>query len=661
MQKIVAALRRFTLTLLACLMALSNTTTAMSTYQYDSLNDILWHEDCGSGGADASIASGNIGTSSLEGSDNQQKVWNYLKSKGFSDEQAAAIMGNFAWESGDPTFNKATSSEQVDGGGGFGIAQWTGGRRTEITQAASNQGKNLIDLSFQLDYFYTEMQTRTERDGGKTIEEDGFKKINNLEEATEYFMYNHERPKSAVAALQERIDYAKQFLAKYGGSGSGGGSAGDSCTCTTTSSRISSTPTAGDAGTRIQKAIDEAIADSKNQGVDLRIMVSGDASASGGVGGQTPSASTIKLLVAAALSDKKVPLSSISNDLLLMIRDSNNDAANRLIDKAGGFGPINAMASKLGAEAHIGRKMMESPGASDPNTISAKGSDTILTAIKQSEGGGGKIGQDYASAIMSAMKAQTINTKWGSSGIPKDKMAHKTGELGSSAQHDVGFFFNGDKWLTVSTLSSGSESGGVNVVKTTAKKIYDAWLGSRGGESSGATSPGGCGSDGTECGQGGLIGTLKCYAWPEYSTRTDQMPDYTAAVERASSEGRYIGGAGGGVKGDDCGAFVTILLNDSGFIPGYNSNGKGGNTVSQYAWAKENMLTLGKGNEINVADLQPGDVANDEMNHTFMYVGLVDGFEPTGIASASVGGPPRAPMAGHENPTSSNWTWFRKI
>lgn len=617
------------------------------------------------GGCRTQTCKPGSGSSTLTGSDNAQKVWNYFKSKGFSDEQVAAIMGNLAHESGDPTFNKATSSEELSGGGGFGLAQWTGGRRTDIVNTAKSNDKPLTDLSFQLDYLYNEMLTRTERDGGAKTEEQGMKDVKGgsaLEDATEYFMYNYERP--GVLALQNRIDYAKQYFDKYGGGGGGGGdsssTSGGDCTCKTGSSGIKKSAPKTGAGESIQEVIDKAVAEAKAKGVDLSVVVSGDVSASGGSGGQMPSASIIKLLIAATLSDKNIPLSSVIADLNPMISISSNDAANRLIDKAGGFGAINATAQKLGVDANIGRRLGTPAGASDPNRMSAQGSDAILTAIKQSAAGGGKINQDYATAIMNAMKAQAINTKWGSSGIPLDKMAHKTGEL-NGAQHDVGYFFNNDKYLAVSTLTnnpSGGEEPGVSIVRDTAKKIYDAWLGNTASESEPGSSSG-CGGGGQECGEGGLIGTLKCYAWPEYSTRTDQMPDYTTAVKRALDEGRYVGGSGGGVRGNDCGGFITTLFYDSGFDPSYNSNAKGGPTGDQMKWAAANWETLGSANSINVADLQPGDVAISA-THTYIFVGEVEGFQPTGIASSSIGGPPRAPMAGTENPTSGPFTWFRK-
>lgn len=639
--------------LVALALVIGVSTPADASYEFRALNDQLWYEDeCAPGAGSGGGTSGG----QFEGGDNPEKVWNFLKSKGFSDEQVAGIMGNLAHESGDPTLSKTDATD----GRAVGLAQWQDGRLTSLKNAASQQGRDAFDMQFQLEYLYEEMQTRTPRDGGFSTEEQGMKNQTSVEKATEYFMYNYERP--GIPHLDKRIEYAKQYLERFGGTGGGGTSSAD-CACTPQSSPIKSVANSVDttgADERIQKVIDAAIADANGKGVDLRIAVSGDAKASGGAGGQLPSASVIKLLVAAALSNNKVPLASVTGDLTTMIRDSNNDAANRLIDKAGGFGSINATARSLGADASIGRKMLQSAGAVDPNRISAQGSDTILNAIKSSQGAGGKISKDYADAIMAAMKSQTVNTKWGTSGIPKDKMAHKTGEL-NGAQHDVGYFFDGDKWLAVSILSNGgSAEPGVTIVKETAKKIYDAWLNGAGSSGGGGDGCGGV-TDG-ECGEGGFIGTLKCYAWPEYSTRTDQMPDYAAATARAHSDVKlYKGGSGGGVAGNDCGFFVTRLLIDSGFEPAYNYNGTGGNTVEQYKWTSENWETLGTGATINAADLRPGDVANDRTNHTFIYVGKVNGFkDQTGIASASLGGPPRAPMEGKESPTDAGMTWFRK-
>jgi tail lysozyme len=162
---------------------------------------------------------------------------------------------------------------------------------------------------------------------------------------------------------------------------------------------------------------------------------------------------------------------------------------------------------------------------------------------------------------------------------------------------------------------------------------------------------------------GNLAQTAAAYAWPDYrgSGYTNKKPEYETAVQKAKGEGRYTGDAchGGGV---DCGAFVTLLMNDSGFEPAYNFNGRGGNTSTQLDWARKNWLTLGKGGAINAADLQPGDVAIKD-GHTYAFAGMVPGFGEgdssfKGVVSASQCD--RAPMAGHESLTDNDFTWFRK-
>lgn len=154
------------------------------------------------------------------------------------------------------------------------------------------------------------------------------------------------------------------------------------------------------------------------------------------------------------------------------------------------------------------------------------------------------------------------------------------------------------------------------------------------------------------------------YAWSEYfpPPHFDMMPAYATAVRRAQQEGRYVGG--GSRPGIDCGGFVTTLLIDSGFEPNYNYSGlvsDGASNVAngQRPWVEENWMEVGGGPDINVADLQPGDVAF-QPGHTFVFVGDIEGFD-SNIASASYGdGVWRTPMAGRENLVASNVTWYRK-
>lgn len=178
------------------------------------------------------------------------------------------------------------------------------------------------------------------------------------------------------------------------------------------------------------------------------------------------------------------------------------------------------------------------------------------------------------------------------------------------------------------------------------------------------------GSSGGVCASGpgpvdtsGIENATIAYAWPEYRGKdTTRREEYAQAISAAQKRGDYIGGC----NGVDCGGFVTRLLIDSGFEPEYNSSGRGGNTDSQKAWLDANWQVVGKGNEIDVATLQPGDVAM-QPGHTFVYVGdnityINEGGQEVKfdsvIASASLC--ERAPMAGVESLVDSSVTWYRK-
>ena len=150
---------------------------------------------------------------------------------------------------------------------------------------------------------------------------------------------------------------------------------------------------------------------------------------------------------------------------------------------------------------------------------------------------------------------------------------------------------------------------------------------------------------------GDLSVTTTAYAWSDYKGNDIKArQEYTDAVNRAMGEKRYVGGTL--YKGIDCGGFVTTLLYDSGFDKSYNSNAKGGNTVSQEAWLKENWTPI---SATDAGDRQPGDVAINAQ-HTYVYVGDINGFNSK-IASASWD--ERAPMAGKEAVTDSSFRWYR--
>lgn len=165
----------------------------------------------------------------------------------------------------------------------------------------------------------------------------------------------------------------------------------------------------------------------------------------------------------------------------------------------------------------------------------------------------------------------------------------------------------------------------------------------------------------TGCTSSGFSGgnfeeTLKAYAWAEYKgLDINPTDEYASAVQSAMGGGFYVGGISH--RGIDCGGFITLLLRDSDYEPGYNYDGKGGPTSTQEKWMQENWEAIGSSTSISESTLQPGDVAINS-GHTFIYVGDVDGFGAK-LASASLD--ERAPMADtQQSPLQPGYNWYRK-
>lgn len=78
-------------------------------------------------------STGAGGVTSLQGNNNEQKIFNYLLAVGFTQNQAAGIMGSLQFEGGFSPFRQEESQSWP--AGGYGIAQWTGGRRGYVTSA----------------------------------------------------------------------------------------------------------------------------------------------------------------------------------------------------------------------------------------------------------------------------------------------------------------------------------------------------------------------------------------------------------------------------------------------------------------------------------------------------------------------------------------------
>ena len=116
---------------------------------------------------------------SLKGSNNAEKIWNYLTAKGLTAYGVAGLMGNLYAESGlvptnlQNTFEKRLGMNDVqytaavDSGtytnfvrdsAGYGLAQWTyWSRKQSLLNYAKASGASIGDLEMQLGYLWKEL------------------------------------------------------------------------------------------------------------------------------------------------------------------------------------------------------------------------------------------------------------------------------------------------------------------------------------------------------------------------------------------------------------------------------------------------------------------------------------------------------------------------
>lgn len=169
-------------------------------------------------------AKSSSGPANYSGSDNEEIVWNFLRSKGLSEICAAAAMGNIQAESG---FNPGI--EEYGSGIGFGLAQWSYGRRTQVEQYAADKGKPASDINTQLDFLWMEMDPSADRGsyaslqwGGGGYGWDGagifstFTSMTDLDSATILYCRAFER--AGVEALDTRTKNARDIYTRHAGS-----------------------------------------------------------------------------------------------------------------------------------------------------------------------------------------------------------------------------------------------------------------------------------------------------------------------------------------------------------------------------------------------------------------------------------------------------------
>ena len=127
--------------------------------------------------------------------------FNVLKSFGWSDDQAAAIVGNFEGESG---LNPAAVG---DGGQAYGIAQWHADRQA-IFQQRYGRSIRGSSLAQQLNFANYELRYGNETAAGKRLMATG-----NVNDATYAVMRGYERPAND-SSYSKRLAAAQSVLGK---------------------------------------------------------------------------------------------------------------------------------------------------------------------------------------------------------------------------------------------------------------------------------------------------------------------------------------------------------------------------------------------------------------------------------------------------------------
>ena len=163
----------------------------------------------------------------------KQIIWDFFKSKGFTDYGIAGLMGNIQRESGfNPKNLQSTGNKQlgmtdeeytkaVDSGKytydmfrkdshGFGLAQWTfHTRKASLYNYAKRCGKSIGDLQMQLEFLYKELT------GYKEVI-NVLKTAKSVREASDIVMLKYERPADqSESARAKRASYGEMLYNEF--------------------------------------------------------------------------------------------------------------------------------------------------------------------------------------------------------------------------------------------------------------------------------------------------------------------------------------------------------------------------------------------------------------------------------------------------------------
>lgn len=154
---------------------------AVTDTVFYSSNDILFYNPNDTG----CTGTTSIGTVDLVKSDSLQQIFQLLVNGGMNTGQAAAVMGNMYAESG---FN--SDAHEAGNNIGYGLAQWSFNRRTQLEDFARLKGIAASDVPTQIEFLLNEYKTTYKSSLDKTAFKDG----SDIAASTEAWMNIFEAP-----------------------------------------------------------------------------------------------------------------------------------------------------------------------------------------------------------------------------------------------------------------------------------------------------------------------------------------------------------------------------------------------------------------------------------------------------------------------------------
>jgi len=160
----------------------------------------------------------------------------FLGDKPMTLNQAAGIIGNWSQESrvspkivqGGSGLSTDMSNEALMGvsGGGkaVGLAQWDGGRRTNLAKFAKSQGKHWTEMTVQLEFFKTELEGYE----GSSLVAGGFNDPSKSAKDL-VLIFEEKFERAGKPAMENRYKGAEDFLANFKGGGNYSEDTGGSC------------------------------------------------------------------------------------------------------------------------------------------------------------------------------------------------------------------------------------------------------------------------------------------------------------------------------------------------------------------------------------------------------------------------------------------------